>query len=34
MAIYRLLGVRSRGQAVAAARQSGLLSEPMVPLGA
>lgn len=34
MAIYRLLGVRSRGEAVAAARQAGLLSEPMVPLGA
>jgi DNA-binding CsgD family transcriptional regulator len=34
MAIYRLLGVRTRGQAVAAARQAGLLSEPMVPLGA
>lgn len=34
MAIYRRLGVRSRGQAVAAARQAGLLSEPMVPLGA
>jgi DNA-binding CsgD family transcriptional regulator len=34
MAIYRILGVRSRGQAVAAARQAGLFSEPMVPLGA
>jgi DNA-binding NarL/FixJ family response regulator len=34
MAIHRILGVRSRGQAVAAARQAGLFSEPMVPLGA
>jgi DNA-binding CsgD family transcriptional regulator len=34
MAIYRLLGVRTRGQAVEVARQAGLLSEPMVPLGA
>jgi LuxR family maltose regulon positive regulatory protein len=34
MAIYRILGVRSRSQAVATARQAGLFSDPMVPLGA
>jgi len=34
MAIYRILGVHSRGEAVAAARESGLLSESPVPLGA
>jgi DNA-binding CsgD family transcriptional regulator len=34
MAIYRLLGVRSRAEAVAVARRAGRLSEPMVPLGA
>jgi DNA-binding CsgD family transcriptional regulator len=34
MAIYRILGVHSRGAAVAAARGSGLLSESPVPLGA
>jgi len=34
MAIYRVLGVHSRGDAVAVARQSGLFSEPLVPLGA
>jgi DNA-binding CsgD family transcriptional regulator len=34
MAIYRLLDVHSRTEAVAAARRLGLLSEPLVPLGA
>lgn len=34
MAIYRLFGVHSRFQAVAAAREAGLLRGPVLPVGA